>query len=143
MKRIIELYKKHEEIINYLIVGGLTTVVSLASYYLCVLTILNPKDALELQIANIISWICAIIFAYVTNKKFVFTSITENTKDTLKEFSLFAISRIATLLIELIFMFISVKILLINDKFAKVIAQIIIIILNYIISKIFVFKSIK
>ena len=61
MKKILELYKKHEEIINYLIVGGLTTVVSLLTYYICVFTILNPKDALELQIANIISWVCAVI----------------------------------------------------------------------------------
>jgi len=142
MRKIINLYKKYKEIINYLITGILTTLISISSYFILSI-ILDIDNNIYFIAANIISWICAIIFAYVTNKKFVFTSITENTKDTLKEFSLFAISRIATLLIELIFMFISVKILLINDKFAKVIAQIIIIILNYIISKIFVFKSIK
>ena len=56
---------------------------------------------------------------------------------------MFVSSRITTLLIELIFMFLTVKVLLLNDKISKVIAQIIVIILNYIISKIFVFKKKK
>ena len=72
MKKIKELYYKYEEIISYLIVGGLTTVVSLATYYLLVYTILNPKEAVELQIANIISWIASVTFAYFTNRKYVF-----------------------------------------------------------------------
>lgn len=59
----MELYKKYKEIINYLIVGVLTTVVSLGTYYVCVLTVLNPDNALQLQIANIISWIAAVAFA--------------------------------------------------------------------------------
>lgn len=61
MKKIKELYYKYEEIISYLIVGGLTTVVSLATYYLLVYTILNPKEAVELQIANIISWMLRLL----------------------------------------------------------------------------------
>ena len=72
------LYKKYEELINYLIVGVLTTVVSLFIYYGSVLTFLNPNHALELQIANILSWIGAVAFAYVTNRTFVFKSKNQN-----------------------------------------------------------------
>ena len=67
-KKCLKLYKKYEEIINYLIVGGLTTVVSLGSYYLCILTFLSPDIWYQLQAANIISWICAVTFAYFANR---------------------------------------------------------------------------
>ena len=74
----MELYKKYREIVNYLIVGGLTTVVSLAVYYGCVLTVFDPKNPIQLQAANVISWIAAVTFAYYTNRKYVFESKTEN-----------------------------------------------------------------
>ena len=70
MDKIKELYLKYKEIINYLIVGVLTTVVSLTVYYGLVLTILNPKNPIQLQAANIASWICAVAFAYWANRKF-------------------------------------------------------------------------
>lgn len=69
-----ELLKKYGEIIRYVIVGGLTTIVSLLSYYICVLTFLNPDEPVQLQIANVISWICAVTFAFITNRKIVFKS---------------------------------------------------------------------
>ena len=74
----MELYKKYREIINYLIVGVLTTMVSLGTYYISVITFLNPNNPLQLQIANVISWIAAVSFAYVTNRKFVFESRNSN-----------------------------------------------------------------
>lgn len=138
MKKILDLYKKHEEIINYLIVGGLTTVVSLASYYICVLTILNPNNALELQIANIISWICAVTFAYVTNRKFVFKSKNQNIK---KEVLSFISSRIITLLMDMAIMWLMVTIIHFNDKIAKLVVQFVVIVGNYLLSKLFVFKK--
>ena len=88
---MIELYKKYKEIINYLIFGVLTTVVSLATYYICVFTFLNPENPVELQIANIISWIFAVIFAYVTNRKYVFES---KEKNKVKEATKFVGSRV-------------------------------------------------
>ena len=74
MNNIKELYLKYKEIINYLIFGVLTTVVSLATYYICVYTFLNPDNSLQLQVANIVSWIAGVTFAYITNRKFVFES---------------------------------------------------------------------
>ena len=77
MDKLLELYKKHKEIVNYLIVGGLTTVVSLATYYGLTFTVLDPKKSVQLQVANIISWIAAVVFAYFTNRKFYVAQNTE------------------------------------------------------------------
>lgn len=140
MNNIINLYKKYQEIINYLIVGVLTTIVSIVTYFLFSL-ILDIENNILFLLANVLSWICAVIFAYITNKKFVFNTTTSSKKEEIKVFSMFVSSRITTLLIELAFMFITVKVILINDKIAKVIAQFIVIILNYVLSKLFVFKK--
>ena len=70
--------KKKKEIINYLIVGVLTTFISIGVYYILTITILDPNNEFELQIANVISWIIAIIFAYITNRKYVFESKNKN-----------------------------------------------------------------
>lgn len=140
MKKILNLYKKYEEIINYLIVGGLTTVVSLGSYYLAVVTVLNPDNAFELQVANIFSWVCAVAFAYFTNRKFVFKSKNQNK---LKEITSFVSSRILTLLMDMAIMFVCVTLLKWNDKIAKLIVQVVVTVMNYVLSKLFVFKKNK
>ncbi len=137
---MINLYNKNKEIINYLIIGVLTTIVSLVSYYLLTITILDPLNVIELQIANIISWILSVLFAYVTNRKYVFVSKNKNIK---KEISKFVSSRLTTLFIDMLLMALFVSILNFNDKIIKLIVQIIVIVLNYIFSKLFVFKEQK
>ena len=139
IKKVWNLYKKYDEMINYLIVGGLTTVVSLGTYYFCVYTFLNPNNAFQLQIANIISWISCVTFAYFTNRIFVFKS---KRTDKLKEAISFYGSRIATLLLEMGIMFVFVTILHFNDKIIKLVAQVVITILNYVLSKLIIFKKI-
>lgn len=133
-----EIIKKNREIITYLIIGVLTTIVSLISYYLLTITILSPNNPLELTIANIISWIISVLFAYITNRKYVFQS---KDKNILKEASKFTLSRVTTLIIDILLMYIFVSILHFNDKIIKLLVQIIIIILNYIFSKLLVFKK--
>lgn len=137
---IKELYHKYQEIINYLIFGVLTTIVSLVTYYLLVFTILNPEIPLQLQLANIISWITCVTFAYITNRKYVFNSKNNNI---LKEMTKFYSSRLTTLILDMLFMFIFVTTLHFNDKIIKLILQVIITILNYILSKILVFTKKK
>lgn len=138
METVKELYLKYKEIINYLIVGVLTTIVSLLAYYISVFTFLNPENAIQLQIANILSWIIAVTFAYFTNRKYVFES---NEQSKLKEASKFVVSRIITLIIDILVMFLGVTILHCNDKIMKLISQVVITISNYFLSKIFVFKK--
>ncbi len=140
MKKIKELYLKYKEIINYLIFGVLTTVVSLGTYYALVLTILDANNPVELQIANIISWIVCVTFAYITNKKYVFTP---TNKSIIKEMIEFYTARLASLFIDMGLMFLLVSTLHFNDKIVKIIIQVIIIIVNYILSKLIVFKKDK
>lgn len=140
MKKIKELYLKYKELINYLIFGVLTTVVSLGTYYLLVFTILDANNPIELQIANIISWITCVTFAYITNKKYVFAP---TNKSLIREMIEFYASRIASLFIDMGFMFLFVSVLKFNDTVIKMIGQIVIITINYILSKLIVFKKEK
>ena len=78
MQKILDLYHKHEEIINYLIVGVLTTIVSVVIKFGLLFTILDADKPLELQIAVIVSWIIAVLFAYIANRIFVFHSKNKN-----------------------------------------------------------------
>ena len=98
MKKVVKLYKKYEEIINYLIFGVLTTLVSLITKWGLLYTILDPTNSLELQISIIISWICSVSFAYVTNRLYVFKS--EN-KGILKEIVSFFGARLLLSLIHI------------------------------------------
>ena len=128
------------EIISYLIIGVLTTVVSLVSYYLLTTLLLNPNKAIELQIANVISWILAVTFAYFTNRKYVFRS---KNKDILKEGIKFYAARLLTLFMDMAIMFIFVSLMGINDKIIKLVSQVVVVIANYVISKFMVFKKSK
>ncbi len=132
------VYHKNEELWNYLIVGLLTTVVSLATYFICTETFLDPNNDIQLQIANIISWIFAVAFAYVTNRVYVFKS---KSKEYFKEISSFVGARILSLLMDMFTMFIIVSVLHFNDKIGKLFSQIVVTIANYILSKLFVFKK--
>ena len=138
---IIKIYKKNEEILNYLIIGGLTTLINIITKYMLLFTILDPKNPKELQIAVIISWIVAVLFAYIANRKIVFKS---KNLSVVNEFIKFIVARILTLIIEMIFMHIFVTVLKLNTDFLvailSIVSQIIVIILNYVFSKIFVFK---
>ncbi len=132
-----KMYNNYKEIINYVIIGVLTTIVSLIVYYGLTFTILDPNNGIELQIANVLSWIFAVTFAYFTNRKYVFT-IKE--KANLKEAVNFYLSRVVTLIIDMALMYLLVTLLKLNDKVIKVVVQFIVIILNYVFSKFIVFK---
>lgn len=132
-----KIYLKYKEIINYLICGFLTTLFSLITYYLLTITILDASVATELQIANIISWCVGVLFAYFTNRKYVFVS----NNDKKKEFITFFASRITTLLLDMLIMFIFVTVLGQNDKIFKIVSQIAVIVSNYLLSKLIVFKK--
>lgn len=135
-KTIQAILQKYGEIIRYLIIGVMTTLVSLIVYYGLVFTILSPENPIELQIANVTSWIISVTFAYFTNRSFVF-----RVKDhhTFYELIKFFGSRLLTLFIDMLLMFIFVSVLHLNDKIIKIITQIVVIILNYLLSKFIVF----
>lgn len=142
INKIKDLYIKYKEIINYLIFGVLTTIVNLVIKYILLFTILNPTNAFQLQVAIIISWIAGVLFAYFTNRKFVFESKNENK---LKEFISFVVARISTLLLEMFIIWFFVTLLKLNSDLYVVIftlvSQVAVVIGNYIFSKLFVFKK--
>ncbi len=140
INNIKKIYKKYEEIINYVIVGGLTTVVSIASYYFFRFLVFTKDSNFDIQICTIISWVLAVLFAFLTNKKYVFKSKEKGKNGFIEMFKFYA-SRVTTLLIEMLCMYILTDVIDINDKISKLLVQFIVMVLNYIFSKIFVFKK--
>lgn len=122
----------HNEVISYLIFGVLTTVINIIVFDLLCST--TPY-----LIANVIAWFLSVLFAFVTNKAFVFRSKTKGMKDYLMEALKFFSSRIVTLVIESVILFIFIQCLQWNEMFVKIIAQVLVIVLNYILSKLIVF----
>ena len=140
-KKIWSIYDKFKELFNYIIVGALTTLVSLVSYFIFS-RIMNIEKTIYFILANTLSWILSVAFAYITNKIFVFASKTKN-KEAIKEAIKFVSSRILTYLIDLALMFIFVKLIKINNDTSKLIVQFVVLVLNYILSKLLVFKKEK
>ena len=118
--------------------------VSLGVKWGLLFTILDPKNAFELQVAVIISWIVAVTFAYVTNRIFVFKS---KSKKIIREIISFFGARILTLLMEMFIMWIFVTLLKLNsDTWVLIwtmVCQVLVTIFNYVFSKLFVFKKNK
>ena len=139
MEKIKELYMKYKEIVNYLICGFLAMIVSFATYFL-----FAKVFRIDEVISNALSWGCAVTFAYFTNKIFVFESNTSRKKETIKEMIKFFLARVASgILCDVGTFALMVKVLDINDIFSKIVTQIMVIIVNYIMSKYLVFKSNK
>ena len=131
LKKASSIYKKYKEIINYLVVGVLTTIVSIAVFYLCRITILKGDSQIDIQISNIISWLFSVHFAFIANKRYVFESVKKG-KEKIVELIKFDLSRVSTLLIEMICMWILTEPLSIDDKISKLVVQVIVIALKYI-----------
>ena len=138
LKKLADWYREHREGMRYLVFGLLTTLLNLLIFTICVRII-----KIQVVISNIISWIIAVLFAYVTNKLYVFESKVIQKKELAKEIISFFNARIVTLVIETIFLWITVIKLGWNEIIMKIIANIIVIILNFVFSKIFIFKKEK
>ncbi len=138
IEKIKEIYYKYEEIWNYLVVGGLTTLVSIVAYVAVTSSFLNVENPVQLQIANIIEWIAGVLFAYFTNRRFVFKSKNDNK---VKEFISFCSSRVLTLLLDMFIKGIMVNVLGIHHYIALATSMVLVTVGNYFLSKVFVFKK--
>ena len=138
MKKIIALFKKYKEQILYLVFGVLTTLVDILVFSLLTHTLLRGGDRVEEIVANVIAWVAAVAFAYVTNRILVFES-----RDTrvLLELLKFTGSRALTLLIDTLIILLFTAVLSLNADLANIVANVIVIVLNYVISKLFVFRK--
>ena len=128
-------YTKHKPILMYLFFGGLTTVISIA-----VFAAFYEGIKLNESVANVISWICAVLFAYVTNRTWVFNSQAKGNA-IVKEMISFFGGRLSTLLIEEVILIVFITLLSFNGMIVKIAAQVVVLVLNYVISKIFVFRK--
>lgn len=136
---MINIYKKNKEIINYLIFGVLTTVVSFVVYF-----IFAKVFKIDEVISNGISWFFSVLFAFITNKLYVFESKEMGKKTLLKEVISFYLARLFTgVVCDLGVFALMVKVFKINDVLSKLVVQVFVIVLNYILSKLLVFKRNK
>jgi putative flippase GtrA len=138
LKALVSWYMEHQEGMRYLVFGALTTLVNIVIYSL-LYYMFNISNATS----NIIAWILGATFAYVTNKYFVFKSKVSTKIELLKEIAYFYGCRVLTLIIDEAIMIIAVDKWGWNALFMKILANIIVIILNFVFSKILIFKNKK
>lgn len=142
LKSLANWYRKHKEGMRYLIFGALTTIVNILIYTVFSALILKgiENDSLRVNISEVIAFIAGVIFAYITNKLYVFNSKTNGMKDLAREITSFFSCRIVTEIISILMMNVSVW-FSINDILMKVVSNIVVIILNFVFSKILIFKG--
>ena len=135
-EKIRDLIRKYYDILAYLVFGVLTTVVNYLVYLPC-----YNLMGMSAAVSNVIAWVVAVAFAYVTNKPFVFCSHDWSAKTVIPELSKFLGSRIASGALETGIIFLTVDILLWNGNVMKLVTSVIVVVLNYIASKLLVFRK--
>lgn len=133
---IQNLVKKNRDVLTYLIFGVLTTVVN----YVVYLPVYNWLG-LSAAVSNMIAWVAAVAFAFLTNKPFVFQSHDWSRQVVLPELSKFVGCRVASGVMETVILFLTVDLLHWNGNIWKLVTQVLVVILNYVASKLIVFKK--
>ena len=136
MKTLKDLFVRYYDIISYLFFGALTTLVNYLVYLPCYNWL-----GLSATVSNIIAWAAAVIFAYLTNKPFVFRSYDWSMKTVLPEFTKFLGCRVGSGVLETLIIFITVDCLNFNGNLMKIITSVLVVILNYVASKLLVFTK--
>lgn len=136
------MYKKYEEQFNYLVFGFLAFLVNMAAYWVAAEVLGADNDKIVLvQIATLFAWVVAVLFAYWTNRTFVFKSDIRDKEGVWKEFFSFIGARVVTGVMEQGIMFLMVGKADIDDMISKFVCNVVVIISNYIFSKLWVFKK--
>ena len=136
MGRIKALLRKYQDVISYLFFGVLTTAVNYVVYLPC-LTLLGLSAA----VSNVIAWVVAVAFAYLTNKPFVFKSHDWSLQTVIPELTKFVGCRVGSGLMETAIIFVTVDLLAWNGNIMKLMTSVLVVILNYIGSKLLVFRK--
>lgn len=140
IQKIKDLMIKYEEIIVYLIVGVLNTIVSWAACFIMEL-FMNADISWQNAVINTIGWVAGVVFGYFANRKYVFKSTNPEIG---KEFLSFAGGRVSTWLLDIVIMFVTVNLIHMDYWIAKIfISSVLVMIANYLLSKLFVFKKKK
>lgn len=131
-----ELFEKYKDLFPYAVFGILSTITNIIVYWLFAHPLRFP-----ILISTVVAWFFAVMFAYLTNRKWVFHSKAERKKDVIKEIASFFICRIGTEFVDIAFMFFFADLLNFNDVIIKTVANIFVIILNYAACKFIIFKK--
>ena len=132
---IRKLMDKYRDVIPYLVFGVLTTIVNIVAYWVCA----HPLR-LGIMVSTVIAWVLSVLFAYVTNRKWVFHSEASGAGEILREIISFFGARLATGLLDMLFMYIFAERLGLNDTVIKICSNVVVVILNYIFSKFLIFR---
>lgn len=142
--KINNLIKKflNKETISYLIFGVLTTIINIVVFWFAEreLAFIMSEDTASL-VGNVIAWVISVAFAFVTNKLFVFESKSMAFKVVMAELTGFVIARLLSLAFDEGFMFVAIVLLGMNSLLAKIISNVFVVIINYVLSKFFIFKN--
>jgi len=136
MRSLQPFYKRFKEQLLYLLFGGLTTLLSIGLFWL-----FTDPFAMNALWANVICWVICVAFAYVTNRTWVFSDKANNAAGIIRECASFFVGRFGTLALEEVVLWIGIDRLHINSMAVKIAAQVLVIIGNYMISKLYVFKA--
>ena len=138
-QKILALYKKHQELVNYLVVGVIGTVVSIVIFTALM------KMTNESVLSNVISWMVTVILMYILNRYFVFLEHAKDKVAILKEMSTFVSARIATLLLETAIVWLGIDVMKLNSGLkiiaVKIVGQVLVIALNFVAAKLVIFKK--
>lgn len=136
MQKIIDLFKKYRELIQYGFWGVMTTLVNYIVYFGC-----TKLAGIDYLISNVIAWCVAVIFAFLVNKVFVFRSKAWTGKKLLWEFSSFVSARVLSGVMETALLWLFVEQLHFSDSVIKIVAGVLVIIINYFFSKLIIFRK--
>lgn len=135
-KVVHSMYVRYKEVVLYLFFGGLSFLLNLIIYELSINLL-----GINVLVANVISWLVATLFAFLTNKLWVFQVKTYDKRRFIGQLASFLSGRLITLLLEEGILFLFVTLLKLNSMVIKIVAQVIVIILNYIFSKLWIFRD--
>lgn len=127
---------KNKEVISYIFFGGLTTVVNYIVYFL-----FTRVFHVDYLVSNWFAWAFAVLFAYLTNRKWVFQSTAQGFGPRMREFLAFVAARLVSLGMDMAIMYVGVSVLGIGDFWVKTVSQVVVIAANYVFSKVFVFRK--
>ena len=133
---LTKLFSQYKQMILYAFFGGCTTLVNLASYY-----VISRRYGLGTMAGTLIAWWVAVLFAYITNRKLVFRSQNTSIKSVFAEFVFFVGCRLLTVVMDMLIMYLFADRLGVNDLVIKMVSNLLVILCNYIASRLFIFKK--
>ncbi|MEG1526892.1 MAG: GtrA family protein [Erysipelotrichaceae bacterium] len=134
---IEKLWNQYKEVIMYLVFGVLTTLVNIVAYYVG-----DSILHIHYLIANAIAWVLAVLFAYETNRRWVFNRGNQQPGGKLKEFTMFVSCRLFSGVCDMGIMFVGIDLLGANGLFVKILSNVFVVVINYVFSKFIIFKKV-